>query len=72
MLYNLSLIDGFSIDTFRYSRIPLSSTFGRRPVLLASALVSLASSIWKAKATTYSSFMGACVLNGLGAGPGEV
>lgn len=61
------LVLGFS----NFIWIPLSSTFGRRPVLLASTLVSLGSSIWKAKATTYGSFMGACVLNGLGAGPGE-
>jgi MFS family permease len=27
--------------------------------------------IWRAKATTYGSFMGACVLNGIGAGPAE-
>ena len=50
----------------------MSSTFGRRPALLLSTLLSLGSCIWKAKATTYGSFMGACVLNGLGAGPGEV
>ena len=52
--------------------MPLSSTFGRRPVLLASTLLSLVSSIWKAEARTYNSFMGACVLNGIGAGTGEV
>lgn len=52
--------------------MPLSTSFGRRPVYLASTLVCLASSIWRAKATTYGSFMGACVLNGLGAGPAEV
>lgn len=28
--------------------------------------------IWKAQAQTYSSFMGACVLNGIGSGPAEV
>ena len=53
-------------------RIPLSSTFGRRPVLLASTLVSLASCIWRAEARSYNSFMGASILNGIGAGPCEV
>lgn len=50
----------------------MSQTFGRRPVAILSSLVCLASMIWRAKATTYNSFMGACVLNGLGAGPSEV
>lgn len=31
----------------------------------------MASCIWRAKAQTYGSFMGACVVNGLGAGPAE-
>ena len=53
-------------------RIPLSTTFGRRPVLLASSLVCIASNIWRAEAKTYSSFMGAAVLSGIGTGPCEV
>ena len=32
----------------------------------------MGSSIWRAKASTYSSFLGACALNGISAGPGEV
>ncbi|KAJ5175840.1 uncharacterized protein N7482_001717 [Penicillium canariense] len=52
-------------------RVPIADTFGRRPVLIFSSLVCLASNIWRAKATTYGSFMGACVLNGFGAGPCE-
>lgn len=59
----------YSFATFR---VPLSTSFGRRAVYLASTLVCFGSAIWRAKATTYGSFMGACVLNGLGAGPGEV
>ncbi|KAK1701011.1 major facilitator superfamily domain-containing protein [Colletotrichum godetiae] len=50
---------------------PISSSFGRRPVFIVSQLVCLASHVLRAKATTYSSFMGACVLNGIGAGPSE-
>lgn len=37
------------------------SSFGRRPVLIVSQLVCLASHIWRAKATTYNSFMGAAM-----------
>jgi len=55
-----------------YARVPISTSFGRRPVYIASVLICLVSNIWRAKAQTYSSFMGACVLNGIGAGPGEV
>ena len=53
-------------------RVPLSTSFGRRPVYLASLLICFGSAIWRAKAKTYGSFMGACVLNGIGAGPAEV
>ncbi|KAI9815927.1 MAG: hypothetical protein M1827_001919 [Pycnora praestabilis] len=61
------LVLGFS----NFIWVPLSTSFGRRPVLLASTIICLGSCIWRAKATTYSSFMGACVLNGIGAGPAE-
>lgn len=53
------------------SRVPISSSFGRRPVLFFSTLICFASSIWRAEAKTYGSFMGACVVNGIGAGPAE-
>lgn len=53
-------------------RVPIQTSFGRRPVLLFSSLICLGSMIWRARAQTYNSFMGACVLNGIGAGPAEV
>lgn len=53
-------------------RIPISTSFGRRPVLILSTLICLASNVWRAAAPTYASYMGACVLNGIGAGPAEV
>ncbi|KAL5116349.1 hypothetical protein ACEQ8H_005697 [Pleosporales sp. CAS-2024a] len=61
------LVLGFS----NFIWVPISSSFGRRPVYLASQLINIGSSIWRARAKTYSSFMGACVLNGIGAGPAE-
>ncbi|KAJ5912173.1 uncharacterized protein N7473_001476 [Penicillium subrubescens] len=61
------LVLGFS----NFFWVPIADTFGRRPVLIFSSVVCLASNIWRAKATTYGSFMGACVLNGFGAGPCE-
>lgn len=61
------LVLGFS----NFIWVPISTSFGRRHVLLFSSLLCTASCIWRARAQTYGSFMGACVLNGIGAGPAE-
>ncbi|KAL4798382.1 MFS transporter [Aspergillus venezuelensis] len=61
------LVLGFS----NFFWIPIQTTFGRRPVLLFSTLVCVVSNIWRATAKSYGSYMGACVLNGFGAGPAE-
>lgn len=61
------LVLGFS----NFVWVPISTTFGRRPAYIFSQIVNIASAIWRAKATSYGSFMGACVLNGFGAGPAE-
>ncbi|KAJ5707624.1 Major facilitator superfamily domain general substrate transporter [Penicillium malachiteum] len=61
------LVLGFS----NFIWIPLSTLFGRRPVLILSALICLASNVWRALAPSYASYMGACVMNGIGVGPAE-
>ncbi|KAH6990022.1 major facilitator superfamily domain-containing protein [Ilyonectria destructans] len=61
------LVLGFS----NFFWVPISTSFGRRPVLILSQIVCLASHIWRAKATDYNGFMGAAILSGIGAGPGE-
>lgn len=61
------LVLGFS----NFIWVPLSTSFGRRGVYICSQLICLGSMIWRARAQSYGSFMGACVLNGLGAGPAE-
>ncbi|KAE9982096.1 hypothetical protein EG328_011199 [Venturia inaequalis] len=61
------LILGFS----NFIWVPISTSFGRRPVLLFSSVLSMGSCIWRARAQTYGSFMGACVLHGIGSGPAE-
>ncbi|KAK5069901.1 hypothetical protein LTR64_007917 [Lithohypha guttulata] len=61
------LVLGFS----NFFWVPIQTAFGRRPVLIFSTLVCLVSNIWRAEAKTYGSYMGACVLNGFGAGPAE-
>ncbi|OKO90331.1 hypothetical protein PENSUB_13464 [Penicillium subrubescens] len=61
------LVLGFS----NFFWIPIQTSYGRRPVLIFSTLICLVSNIWRALATSYGSYMGACVLNGFGAGPAE-
>ncbi|EMD68313.1 hypothetical protein GGP41_001858 [Bipolaris sorokiniana] len=61
------LVLGFS----NFIWVPISSSFGRRPVLLLSQLINFGTSIWRAKANSYGAFMGACIVNGIGAGPSE-
>ncbi|KAL4914526.1 major facilitator superfamily domain-containing protein [Aspergillus aurantiobrunneus] len=61
------LVLGFS----NFFWIPIQTTFGRRPVLVFSTLVCVVSNVWRATAKSYGSYMGACVLNGFGAGPAE-
>ncbi|KAF1813623.1 MFS general substrate transporter [Eremomyces bilateralis CBS 781.70] len=61
------LVLGFS----NFIWVPISTSFGRRCAYMLSISICLASMIWRALATSYGSFMGACVLNGIGAGPAE-
>ncbi|KAF1931424.1 MFS general substrate transporter [Didymella exigua CBS 183.55] len=61
------LVLGFS----NFVWVPISTSFGRRPVYLLSQLINFGTSIWRAKANSYGSFMGACIVNGIGAGPAE-
>ncbi|KAK7567079.1 serine/threonine kinase 16 [Phyllosticta citricarpa] len=51
--------------------VPISNSWGRRPVLIFSTLICLGSSLWRAEANSYWSFMGACIMDGIGAGPAE-
>lgn len=61
------LILGFS----NFFWVPVATQFGRRTCLIGSCLVCLASMIWRARAQSYGSFLGASILNGFGAGPAE-
>lgn len=78
-LYDRSLVDvvqftGVAILVLGFSNfiwVPMSTCFGRRPVAILSTAICAFSSVWRAKATGYDSFMAASVLNGLGAGPCE-
>lgn len=77
--YNRSLADviqftGVAILILGFSNfiwVPMSTCFGRRPVAILSSLICVISAIWRARATSYNSFMGASILSGIGAGPCE-
>jgi hypothetical protein len=49
------LVLGFS----NFIWVPVMVCFGRRPVAILSSLICACSSIWRARATSYNSFMGA-------------
>ncbi|KEF54611.1 uncharacterized protein A1O9_09053 [Exophiala aquamarina CBS 119918] len=51
--------------------VPLSLKIGKRPVLLWSTAIFLASSIWAAEAKDYASLLGARVVQGFGASSSE-
>ena len=51
--------------------VPIAENFGRRPVFIASLIIILGANIWHALATSYSSFLGSSVLEGIGGGPVE-
>ncbi|OAA43660.1 MFS transporter [Metarhizium rileyi] len=51
--------------------VPMSTSNGRRVVLILSQTICLISYIWRARSTSYGSFMGSIILNGIGAGPSE-
>lgn len=51
--------------------IPFSNIFGRRLTSLICAIVCVLSNIWQAVATSYSSFLAARVVSGLGAAANE-
>lgn len=78
-LYDRSLLDvvqftGVAILVLGFSNflwVPMSTCFGRRPVAILSTAICAVSSVWRARANSYDSFMAASVLNGLGAGPCE-
>lgn len=73
-LRSIALLTGATVLALGYANfviIPCSDIFGRRIVLLVCAAISLGSYIWQALATSYGSFMGARIVNGIGAASNE-
>lgn len=61
----------FTIGLSLFIISPLAKIYGRRPMFLFSSLIMLATSIWGAVASNYSSLLGARVVAGLGMAPYE-
>jgi MFS family permease len=51
--------------------VPLANTFGRRPVILASLLVLVFSSMWAGLATSFKNLLVARLFMGIGGGPAD-
>jgi MFS family permease len=51
--------------------VPLSNTFGRRPVILGSLLLLTLSSMWAGLTTNYNSLLVARLFMGIGSGPAD-
>lgn len=51
------LVLGFS----NFLWVPIQTCYGRRPVLIFSTIICFGSSVWRANAKSYGSFMGASV-----------
>ncbi|KAH8884984.1 serine/threonine kinase 16 [Thozetella sp. PMI_491] len=70
----VAILTGATVLALGYANfiiIPCSEIFGRRPVLVVCALITIGSCIWHALATSYESFLGARILTGLGAAANE-
>jgi predicted MFS family arabinose efflux permease len=73
-MLNIAFQIGVAILVLGFSNliwVPFARAFGRRPMLLLTNLITIASTIWRAEAKTYNSFLGACILSGIGTGPSE-
>jgi Major Facilitator Superfamily len=68
LLTNYNIL-GMAICNFFW--VPLALVFGKRPVIIAALGVLFASSIWGGYATSYSSTLGARILQGFGGGAVE-
>ncbi|KAJ5711860.1 MFS transporter [Penicillium malachiteum] len=73
-LFDVVQLTGVAILVLGFSKffwVPIADTFGRLPVLVFSAIICLGSKVWRSVATSYTSFLGACALNGFSAGTRE-
>ncbi|OBT63514.1 hypothetical protein VE03_08085 [Pseudogymnoascus sp. 23342-1-I1] len=73
-IQTVTIVTGITTATYgtaNFIVVPCASIFGRRPTLLVSSVISLASNIWLALSKSYDSFLGARVLAGIGCAANE-
>ncbi|KAL7627341.1 hypothetical protein AAE478_001533 [Parahypoxylon ruwenzoriense] len=73
-LSEVNMLFGAAAITLGYANlllVPAANALGRRPVLLACAVVCILANVWQALVTSYESFLAARVISGLGAAANE-
>ena len=68
---NLSGVTVLTLGYINFVWVPLAESFGRRLFMISSLILILGANIWHALATSYDSFLGSSVLEGIGGGPVE-
>ncbi|KAK6828247.1 MFS general substrate transporter [Apiospora arundinis] len=73
-LPQVNMLFGAAAITLGYANfliVPAANVFGRRPVIIICGLICILANIWQGLATSYSSFIGARVISGIGAAANE-
>ncbi|XXG99347.1 hypothetical protein Hte_005684 [Hypoxylon texense] len=73
-LPEVNMLFGAAAITLGYANflvVPAANLLGRRPVVLVCGLVCILANIWQGLVTSYSSFLGARVISGIGAAANE-
>lgn len=73
-LPEVNMLFGAAAITLGYANfliVPAANLWGRRPVILVCSLVCIGANVWQGLVTSYSSFIGARIVSGLGAAANE-
>ncbi|KAK8105573.1 MFS general substrate transporter [Apiospora kogelbergensis] len=73
-LPQVNMLFGAAAITLGYANfliVPAANVFGRRPVIIICGLICILANIWQGLVTSYSSFIGARVISGIGAAANE-
>ncbi|CAK7203109.1 hypothetical protein SEUCBS139899_005838 [Sporothrix eucalyptigena] len=70
-LTHLIAVNSFMLGASAVWWVPLSNTFGRRPIILINLLVMCLGSVWCGKAKSYNSLLAARIIQGCGGGAAD-
>ncbi|KAI1386101.1 putative MFS transporter [Hypoxylon trugodes] len=73
-LPEVNMLFGAAAITLGYANffiVPAANAWGRRPVVLVCGLICILANVWQALITSYSSFLGARIISGMGAAANE-